>query len=80
MSNRKVFDRLHLELSMAKGENIPRMQLWMEVGETCDPRALTKETAMELYPEVAKALSRWDPDRDTPEEIFERICGGTPEE
>lgn len=77
---RKTFDELHVQLSLLAGENIPRMKLWEEVSEFTDPRALTKEQVIEHYPAVAKAFKHWDPNRDTPEQIMERLCGGTPEE
>lgn len=77
---RRCFDYLHMQLSLLAGENILRMRLWEEVSEVCDPRALTKEQAIERYPEVAKAFKNWNPNRDTPEEIFERLCGGSPRE
>ena len=88
---RKVFNHLHEELSLLKGELYPRMDLWSEVGHYIDPMTLTKESAVDflinslstLLPEVPekkrtrmiKKFERWDPNADTPEEIFERICG-----
>ena len=88
---RKVFNHLHEELSLLKGELYPRMDLWSEVGHCIDPMALTKGLAVDfltsslstLLPEVPekkrtrmiKKFERWDPNVDTPEEIFERICG-----
>jgi len=78
-AGRKTFDKLHLELSLLAGENVPRMQLWEQVSEFTDPRTLTVEQAVENYPVVAKAFKHWDPNRDTPEEIMERLCGGTPD-
>jgi hypothetical protein len=73
--SRRTFDKLHVELSLLAGENIPRMQLWMEVSEFCRPEELTTDMVVEHYPQVAKAFKNWDPNRDTPEEIMERICG-----
>jgi len=71
----KTFNELHAQLSLLAGKLIPRMKLWEEVTEICDPRTLTKEQVIERYPEVAKAFKNWDPNRDTPEEIMERLCG-----
>ena len=42
------------------------------------------ERAAQLFPEIpekklrrlSKRFERWDPNADTPEEIFERICSG----
>lgn len=89
---RKVFDHLHTELSLLKGELYPRMDLWSEVGHYIDPMTLTKELAVDflinslstLLPEVPekkrtrmiKKLERWDPDADTPDEVMERLCSG----
>ena len=91
MDDRKIFNHLHEELSLAVGEYFPRMSLWEEVWEfTSEP--LTKETALrflnerapKLFPDIpekklrrlTKRFERWDPNADTPEEIFARICGG----
>jgi len=90
--SRHIFDHLYEELVMLKGEWIPRMRIWNAVGDFYDPVALTKEEAVifltnfaaTLLPEVPakkrlrmiKRFKRWDPDADTPEEIFTRICGG----
>ena len=92
MGSRKIFDHLHEELSLLRGELFPRMVLWKEVGHRSNPMALTKELAVDflinslstLLPEVPERrrrgmiqrFERWDPNADTPEEVFERICGG----
>ena len=89
---RRVFDHLHVELSLLKGEFLPRMPLWEEVGQITDPMTLTKEQAVDfltaslstLLPEVPerkrrrmiRKFQRWDPEADTPEEVFERIWKG----
>lgn len=89
---REVFNHLHEELSLLKGELFPRMELWNLVGQHFDPISLTKDQALaylfvyspDSLPEVpakkirrmVKRFERWDPEADTPEEIFERICGG----
>ena len=73
---RRAFNHLHLELSLLAGKNIPRMELWEEVSEFCDPTALTREVVLERYPQMREAFKHWDPSQETPEEIFERICGG----
>ena len=93
--SRKVFNHLHAEVCLLKGEYISRMELWGEVGELFDPVSITKAQAVaylcylsihaaDLLPEVParkirrmiKRFERWDPNADTPEEIFKRICGG----
>jgi len=80
---RKVFNHIHAELSLLAGKLIPRMELWGEVGESYDPRTLTKEQALQFLTDklgpdskVVKSFKRWDPEADTPEEIMERICEG----
>jgi len=79
---RRIFNYLHTELSLLAGKRIPRMELWEEVGEHCDPRALTKEQALRFLTDklgaaspVVKAFRHWDPNRETPEEMMERLCG-----
>lgn len=90
---RKVFNHLHEALSLLKGELYPRMRLWEEVGKYYDPVTLNKMEAYcffscfldTLLPEVPvkkrkaalKKFRRWDPNVNTPDEIMERICGGT---
>ena len=92
MGSRKIFDHLHEELSLLKGELFPRMELWNLVGEHYDPSTLNEMEAYTFFscfldtlsPEVPvkkrkaalKKFRRWDPNADTPEEVFERICGG----
>lgn len=92
MGNRKIFDHVHEELSLLRGELFPRMELWNSVGEYYNPVTLNKMEAYifldnflaTLLPEVPakkrrqvlKKFRRWDPNATTPEEIFERICGG----
>jgi len=77
---------------MLKGEWIPRMRIWNAVGDFYDPMTLNKMEAYiflvnflaTLLPEVPmkkrqkmlKKFRRWNPNVDTPEEIFTRICGG----
>lgn len=96
MMGRKVFNHMHEELSLLKGELFPRMRLWEEVGHYIDPMALTKVQAVgflinslsTILPEVPerkrqrmiKKFERWDPNADTTEEIFKRICGGKSED
>jgi hypothetical protein len=96
MKGRRVFDHLHEELSLLKGEFYPRMALWEEVGHYIDPVTLTRELAVNflinslstLLPEVPegrrtrmiKRFERWDPEANTTEEIFKRICGGKSED
>jgi hypothetical protein len=79
--SRRIFNRLHIELSLLAGKNIPRMELWEEVGEHYDPRNLTKERALQFLTDklgadstVVKAFRRWDPNKETPEETMERLC------
>lgn len=92
MMSREIFNRLHRELSLLKEELVPRMLLWEAVGEVADPTSLTKEQAVAFLREGAaaflpkvserkrrrmiKKFKRWNPDSDTPEEIFERMSGG----
>jgi hypothetical protein len=96
MKGRKVFNHMHEELSLLKGELFPRMRLWEEVGEYYDPMSLTKmdgynflanflstllpEVPVEKRQRMLKRFRRWDPNADTPEEIFTRICGGKPQD
>jgi hypothetical protein len=86
MVRRKVFNKLHEELSLMRGENQNRYALWTEIaGSGIDPETMTKEQAIEwsfLYLEatieqikLAKVLKRFDPTAITPEEIMARICG-----
>ncbi len=46
MEGRKVFNHLHVELSVLAGKNISRMHLWEAVSNYGDPRLLTKESAL----------------------------------
>lgn len=85
-NHRKVFDHLHSELSLLVGKVVPRMRLWEEFeGPPTKEIALSflNERAVKFLPEIperklrrlTKSFERWDPKRDTPEEIFARICG-----
>jgi hypothetical protein len=84
--DRKVFDYLHTELSVLAGKFIPRWDMWEEFdGPPTKERALRflRERAAQVLPDIpekklrrlTKRFERWDPDADTPEEIFSRICG-----
>lgn len=86
MEDRKVFNHLHEELSVLAGKFIPRMELWEEFdGPPTKETALIflRETVPQVFPEISekklrrltKRFERWDPNRDTPAEIFARICG-----
>jgi len=81
----RVFDHLHEELSLAAGRLVPRMDLWEEFdGPPTKEIALSflrERTAPVLQdiPErklrrLTKRFERWDPNQDTPEEIFARLC------
>ena len=87
MENRRVFDYLHTELSVLAGKFIPRMDLWEEFdGPPTKETALLflKRSPAEVLQDIpernlrrlTKRFERWDPNADTPEEIFSRICGG----
>ena len=84
--DRKIFNHLHEELSVLVGRLIPRMDLWEEFDGPP-----TKEIALSFLRErtapvlqdiserklrrLTKRFERWDPNADTPAEIFSRICG-----
>ena len=85
--DRKVFDYLHTELSVLAGKFLPRMDLWEEFdGPPTKEIALRflregKAQVLQDIPEkklrrLVRRFERWDPNADTPEEIFARICGG----
>jgi hypothetical protein len=85
--DRKIFNHLHTELSVLAGKFIPRMDLWEEFdGPPTKEIALRflRERAAQVLQEIperrlrrlTKRFERWDPNADTPEEIFDRICGG----
>lgn len=56
MENRKVFNHLHVELSVLAGENISRMELWEAVSKFGDPRHLSKEEALNFLDEGFRFL------------------------
>jgi hypothetical protein len=85
--DRKIFDYLHMELSVLVGKFVPRMDLWEEFdGPPTKEIALRflSDRAAKVFPEIpekklrrlSKRFERWDPNADTPAEIFSRICGG----
>lgn len=85
--DRKIFDHLHEELSVLANRFIPRMELWEEFnGPPTKEIALgfLRDRASQVFPEIPerrlrrlyKHIERWDPNADTPAEIFARICGG----
>jgi hypothetical protein len=87
MTSRKVFDYLHTELSVLAGKFIPRMDLWEEFDgpptkETAllwlkrSPAQVLQDIPERKLRRLTKRFERWDPNADTPEEIFARICGG----
>lgn len=84
--DRKVFDYVHTELSVLAGKLLPRMDLWEEFdGPPSKETALLflrdgKAQTLQGIPDrqlkrLIKRFERWDPNADTPAEIFARICG-----
>lgn len=80
--SRRVFDKLHTELSLARNELYPRYELWQSVSEYgFDPENLSPEDAMiwardNGHLTIAGKMRKYNPDLDTPEEILERIVSG----
>ncbi len=93
--SRRIFNWLHVELSLTLCRPVPRMDLWSEVGEMFSPDTLTHEQGLEFLESympkviqisqyerdsIIKRYKKWDPNVDTPEEIMERICTGLSED
>jgi hypothetical protein len=78
-TNRRVLNKLHEELSVMKGSLWPRYPLWLELNEAgYDPENLTPQDATvwcesKGHLSVARKMSRYNPDLETPDEIFERF-------
>lgn len=79
--NRRCFNKLHEEVSLARGEAYNRYTLWLDVSEYgYDPEDLQPSEASNWardngFLSVASKMARFDPSIETPEEIMERICG-----
>ena len=78
---RKVFNKLHEALSLHLDYNFPRFQLWNWVAEDYSPREMTVQDAEawcreNKFYELADEMSKYDPDLETPDEIFDRIIDG----
>ena len=79
---RKVFDKLHMELSLARNELYPRYELWQAVGEYgYDADNLQPDEAANWCRDnghltLAGKMRKYDPNLQTPEEIMERIFAG----
>jgi hypothetical protein len=87
--SRRIFNWIHVELSVMLGHAIPRMELWSEIGGMFPPQTLTYEQGLEFLEsrklvlrgehclsKIIKRYKKWEPNRETPEEILERICSG----
>ena len=77
--SRRVFNKLHEELSLAAGAPVPRWPLYQDVQSSgFDPEDMSPEEATlwcqdNDYPKVARKMRRYNPDLETPEEIMERL-------
>ena len=77
--SRRVFNKLHEELSLAAGAPVPRWPLYQDVQDAgFDPEAMSPEEASlwckdNGHPKVARKLRRYNPDLETPEEVMERL-------
>lgn len=80
--SRKVFDKLHEELSLARNELYPRYELWVSVGEYgYDAEDLQPEEASNWCRDnghlgVAAKIRNYDPNLETPEDIMDRLTRG----
>lgn len=81
--SRRVFNKLHEELSLQRDELYPRWPLWQSVSEYgFDPENLTPEEAAlwcrdNGHLTLAGKMRRYDPTLESPEEIMARLCGDT---
>jgi hypothetical protein len=80
--SRKVFDQLHIELSLVSNELYPRYPLWLSVCEYgYDPEQLQPEEAANWCRDnghlgLAGKMRKYDPDLQTPEDVMVRLTGG----
>lgn len=78
---RRVFNKLHEEVSLSLGKAYNRYYLWLSVSEYgYDPEDLQPSEASNWcrdngFLSVAGRMASYDPSIETPEEIMERICG-----
>jgi hypothetical protein len=79
--NRKVFDKLHEELSLSQDRLYPRYDLWVSVREygydadNLQPSEASNWCRDNGHLLVASKMAKYKPDVQTPEEIMGRICG-----
>ena len=80
--SRKVFNKLHEELSLARNELYSRYQLWISVEEygydadNLQPGEAANWCRDNGHLTVAGKIRNYDPNLETPEEIMERIAHG----
>jgi hypothetical protein len=80
--SRRVFNKLHEELSLARNKLYPRYELWQSVGEYgYDADNLQPEEAANWcrdngHLSLAGKMRKYDPNLQTPEEIMTRIFEG----
>jgi hypothetical protein len=77
--SRRVFNKLHEELSLAAGSLVPRWPLYQEIQSSgFDPEDMSPEEASVWcgdngHSKVARKMRRYNPDLETPEEVMERL-------
>ncbi len=80
--SRRVFNKLHEELSLARNKLYPRYELWQSVGEhgydadNLQPNEAANWCRDNGHLHLAGKMRKYDPDLATPEEIMTRLCGG----
>lgn len=80
--SRRVFDKLHEELSLARNELYPRYELWQSVGEygydaeNLQPKEAANWCRDNGHLTLAGKMGTYNPDLDTPEEIMTRMFEG----
>jgi hypothetical protein len=80
--SRRVFNKLHEELSLARNELYPRYELWISVGEygynqdDLKPSEAANWCRDNGHLTLAGKMSKYNPDLATPEEIMGRIIEG----
>jgi len=76
---RKIFNKLHEELSLKQGKFYPRWELYNSLSDLgFDPNDLsTEDTAIWCrahgHINIAGKMRKFNPDSQTPEDIFQRI-------